>query len=118
MENIEIVPTALALVLTVVSPLISAWFTKQTMSSTTKNLIALGVSIVIAVGWVVLNGGFSAGEVAVAMATVYGVQQLVYNQLLKDTAKTIEAHNGVGKDESEVIIEDYVEPDTGVADEK
>lgn len=113
MDNIEVVPTVITLVLTVVSPLIAAWFTKQSMTSRTKNLVALGVSVVIAGGWVALNGGFSAGEVTVALASVYGLQQLVYNQLLKDTAKEVEAHVGLGKNEGLPAeaddYEDYVE---------
>lgn len=102
MENIdiEVVPTIITLLLTVISPLIAAWFTKRSMTSRTKNLIALGVSVVIAVGWVIFSGGFDGGEFSVAVATVYGLQQLVYNQLLKETAKEVEAHQGIGKNEA------------------
>lgn len=91
----ELLPTALTLVLTLVSPLIAAWFTKSTMTSRTKNLVALFVSVVIAGGWVFFNGGFEGVDIALALGAVYGLQQLVYNQLLKDVAKDIEANNGI-----------------------
>lgn len=104
--DLQVIPTALALVLTIVSPLIAALFTKVTMTSRTKNLVALGVSVVIAVGWVLLNGGFNGVDIALALGSVYGLQQLIYNQILKDTAKEIEANYGVTAPDTDVPLDE------------
>lgn len=107
--ELQVLPTALAFILTIVSPLISAYFTKVTMSSKTKNIIALGVSVVIAVGWVLLNGGFNGVDIVLALGSVYGIQQLVYNQLLKDTAKDIEADHGITASDTEIAADEFGE---------
>lgn len=95
----ETVPALIVTVLTLLSPLISAFFTKLSMSPKTKNLIALGISLVIAVIYVILTGGFAdvtgVEDVAVPLGIVYGLQQVVYNQFMRKHVAKVEAKRGV-----------------------
>lgn len=96
MDSIEAVPAVITLIFTVLSPLITAWFTKVSMTPRVKNLIAVGISLVIAVGYVALSGGFTGVEdIMVPLGVVYGLQQVVYNQFLRGPAAKVEADHGV-----------------------
>jgi len=80
----------------VASPLLTSVFTHTGMTSRTKNTIAMVVSLVIAVAYEVLTGGISDWtNVMLAFPVVYGLQQAVYNTLLKAAATSVEATVGV-----------------------
>jgi hypothetical protein len=80
----------------IASPLLTSVFTHTNMTSRTKNTIAMIVSLAIAVGYEALSGGISDWtSIAYAFPVVYGLQQAVYNTLLKTAATTIEANVGV-----------------------
>jgi hypothetical protein len=80
----------------VASPLLTSVFTQTGMTSRTKNTIAMIVSLVIAVVYEVLTGGISDWtNVLIAFPVVYGLQQAVYNTLLKALATNVEANVGI-----------------------
>lgn len=102
-----VLPSALAIVLSLLSPYIVAFYTKASMSSQTKNLVALGVSLVIAVGWTVASGGFGAlvigsgvpallDSILPGLAMAYGLQQAVFNVLFKNTGLAESITNNYG----------------------
>jgi UPF0716 family protein affecting phage T7 exclusion len=87
----EVLPEIILALVTVLSPLLTAVATRANWSSKTKNAVAAGVSIVIAVVYLVLTGGISDwSNIVLVIPAVYGVQQLVYNQFLKNLSKEIE----------------------------
>lgn len=80
----------------VASPLLTSVFTHTGMTSRTKNTIAMIVSLVIAVVYEVVTGGISDWtNILYAFPVVYGLQQAVYNTLLKAVATNVEANVGV-----------------------
>lgn len=103
-----VLPTTIVALLTLVSPYITAFFVKSTMSSQTKNWIAVAISAVIALVYVFTQGGFAsiAGpeEFFAALGIAYGIGQLVYNALLKKSATKVEANYGItAKDTDEKL---------------
>lgn len=107
-----LIPTTLAIVLSVISPLIVGALTKASMSAKTKGWIALGVSVVIALGWTVATGGFAglvgavgfAGYVqaiGLAIAPAYAMQQAVYALMFKGTEFAKSVLEGVGVTDGE-----------------
>lgn len=98
-----ILPAVITGVLAILSPFITALFTKSSMKSETKGLVGIAVSIVVAVVWVLLTGGFAvvAGpeDLAIPIGVIFGIQQAVYNQFFKDLAKDVEANVGFGAHE-------------------
>lgn len=108
------VPEIITAIAVVISPFITALFLKTTMSSTTKNWIAVGVSAVIAIGYVFLSGGFSdPTDLAVPLGLAYGIGQFLYNSIMKKPATKIEANYGlVAKktdEPKEVIVTEHVD---------
>lgn len=84
-------------IIVIASPLLTSLFTHSAMSSRTKNSIAMIVSLVIAVVYEVLTGGIKDWtNLAYAFPIVYGLQQAVYNTILKDLATQVEANIGAG----------------------
>lgn len=80
----------------VASPLLTSVFTHTGMTSRTKNTIAMFVSLIIAVAYEVVTGGISDWtNILYAFPVVYGLQQAVYNTLLKAVATNVEANVGV-----------------------
>ena len=80
----------------VFSPLLTSVFTNTGMTSKTKNNIAMIVSLVIAVGYLALTGGITDWtNILYAFPIVYGLQQAVYNTLLKAVATNVEANVGL-----------------------
>jgi hypothetical protein len=66
------------------------------MSSRTKNTVAMIVSLAIALAYEVITGGVSDWtNLAYAFPIVYGLQQAVYNTILKDLANTVEKNIGI-----------------------
>lgn len=85
-------PLALATVLTLISPFINAAVQKVTWSPQTKTLVAIGVSLLIAVAYLALTGGIADWtQLAVVVPAVYTVQQLVFQFLVKNIATKFEA---------------------------
>lgn len=83
-------------IIVIASPLLTSLFTHTNMSSRTKNSIAMVVSLAIAVVYEVLTGGIKDWtNLAYAFPIVYGLQQAVYNTILKDLATQVEASTGV-----------------------
>lgn len=83
-------------VIVVASPLLTAVFTHTAMTSRTKNTIAMVVSLAIAVAYELLTGGITDwANIPVAFSVVYGLQQAVYNTLLRALATNVEANFGV-----------------------
>lgn len=97
--ELEVLPVTITALLTLVSPYITAFFAKTEMSSVVKTWIAFGISAVIALVYVFTQGGFNniAGpeEFVAAVGLAYGLGQLVYNAILKKSAKYVEANYGV-----------------------
>lgn len=95
----EALPTTIVALLTLVSPLITAFFTKANMSAQAKNWIAVAISAVIALVYVFMQGGFNAlqgpEEYLAALGIAYGIGQLVYNAVLKKPATLVEAKYGI-----------------------
>lgn len=80
----------------VASPLLTSIFTHTGMTSRTKNTVAMIVSLVIAVVYEVVTGGISDWtNVLYAFPVVYGLQQAVYNTLLRAAATNVEANYGL-----------------------
>lgn len=80
----------------VASPVLTSIFTNTGMSSRTKNTIAMAVSLVIAVVYEVVTGGITDWtNVMYAFPVVYGLQQAVYNTVLKAVATNVEATVGI-----------------------
>lgn len=116
-------------ILGVIAPVIISYLTSCSMSVQAKQLIALGVSIVLAVIIAVVSGGvglvFTAGWVgffesfAIALPSVFTIQQLVYNFIFKNTEFAIEVrdNHGIGKNEAEpgyVETEDLSNEDNNI----
>lgn len=92
-----LIPTALAILLSAISPLVVGALSRASMSGKTKSLIAFSVSTVIAVAWLATTGGLgaltlSAGVPAfvqalgLAIGAAYALQQAVHTFLFKGTA--------------------------------
>lgn len=82
----------LTLVLTFISPFLSAYIQKVDWSPKTKTLLALALSLVIAVIYLVMTGTIADwSQLAVVIPAVYGVQQLVFQFFLKNIATKFEA---------------------------
>ena len=94
-------------IIVIASPLLTSLFTHSAMSSRTKNAIAMVVSLAIAVVYEVLTGGISDWtNLAYAFPIVYGLQQAVYNTILKSLATTVEATIGVAPKGSGAAVTD------------
>lgn len=113
-----VIPTAIIALAAIVSPLITGWFTTVSMKSTTKNYIALGVSAVLAVGYVLMIGGFTpeAGfngieDLALPLGLIYGIGQFMYNSLMKKPATYVEANLGIHKGDvkKEVVVAETID---------
>lgn len=107
-------PVALVGLLTLLSPYITALFTRTSMAPKAKYVVAIAVSALIAVVWVLFNGGIDSWEkFFVALPVVFGVGQGIYGLLLKDSVKIVEATKGLTdtsavKDEQIVTAEEEV----------
>lgn len=102
-----LIPSALAILLSALSPLLVSVLTRSSMSSKTKSWVAVGVSAVIAIGWLWISGGLAALLVAgsaiafvealgLVLASVYGLQQAVHVFLFKGTAMAENLLRSVG----------------------
>lgn len=121
-----LIPTALAVLLSALSPLIVGALTKASMTSKTKGLVAFGVSAVIAVAWLATTGGLGALTLAagvpafvqalgLAVGAVYTLQQAVHKFLFKGTAlaDNVLANVGVTDGESDANGSGFIEEELG-----
>lgn len=106
------VPSVFALLFALGSPYITAIFTKVTMSSETKNLIASGAALIVALAYVFFTGGFSdPANLAISLGIVYSLQQFSYNQFMKKSVTSVEANVGLKEikldhpDEKKEVVE-------------
>ena len=108
----ELIPTALAIFITAISPLIVGALTKASWPPKTKGWIALGVSVVVALGWTLATGGFGALTLAggaegfvqalgLAIGSAYALQQAVYALMFKGTDFAKELTHNVGLTDGE-----------------
>lgn len=108
----ELIPTALAILITAISPLIVGALTKASWSPKTKGWIALGVSVAVALGWTLATGGLGALTLAggvpsfvealgLTIAGVYALQQAVYALMFKGTDFAKELTHNVGLTDGE-----------------
>jgi len=82
----------LTLVLTFFSPFLSAYIQKVDWSPKTKTLLAMVLSLVIAVLYLFMTNGIADwSQLGIAIPAVYGLQQAVYNFFLKNIATKFEA---------------------------
>lgn len=111
MDVLAVVITA---VFTVVSPLAIAWKKNPHWSTALKTGLPILVSVVIAIGYLFMTGGFNTGfDIFTAILTVYGVQQLVYTTILKNMAEKLEWRD---HEESEAGVPTQTPPSDPFAD--
>lgn len=108
-----LIPTALAILVSALSPLIVGALTKASMSAKAKGWVALGISALIAIGWLASTGGFGALTMAggagalwqaigLAIGSAYALQQAVYALMFKGTEFAKSILNNVGVTDGEV----------------
>jgi hypothetical protein len=85
------VPEVLLLLLTFALPFVNAWVQKVTWTPVQKNLVALATSAIFAILYLFLTGGLDLSNVPVAIAAVYGLQQAIYQFMVKNIATKFEA---------------------------
>jgi hypothetical protein len=94
---------ALLIFLGLLAPFLTAWLNRVRWTAKTKHLVAFGVSIALAVFWLVVTGGFAAFNVPAiiaAMPAIYTISQAVYAFFVKNIASKFEA----ATDKSAVVI--------------
>lgn len=94
----------LIIVLGAVAPFLVAIISRVGWSSTTKQLVAWGIALLLGILWTVLTGGFGAGftleSFIAAVPVIYALSQAVYEFLLKNVLGKLEA----ATDKSAVVI--------------
>lgn len=86
------IPIVITIIITFFSPYVNAYIQKVTWSSETKNLLAITVSLIIAVVYLIVTGGIADwSQIGIAIPAVYGLQQATYNFILKNSATKFEA---------------------------
>lgn len=109
-------PEYVLALIAVLSPLLSAVAIQSKWDSKTKNAVAFGISLVIAVVYLLVTGGITDwSNIPAAVLAVYGLQQLVYMQFMRELSKKVEAATSVTSGEAIVVQEDKpnVVVDTG-----
>ena len=94
---------ALIIILGAVAPFLVAIISRVNWSSTTKQLVAWGVAIILAVVWLLLSGGLAVLDFpsfVAAVPVIYALSQAVYEFLLKNVLGKLEA----ATDKSAVVV--------------
>lgn len=87
----------LTLVLTFFSPFLSAYIQKVDWSPKTKTLLAMALSLIIAVLYLSMTNGIADWtQLAVVVPAIFGVQQAVFQFLLRNIATKFEAMTEFG----------------------
>lgn len=84
----------LILILGLVAPFLIALLNRVGWSSKTKQLMAFGVAILLAVIWILMTGGiagFGFESIVAAVPAIYALSQLVYEFLFKNVISKLEA---------------------------
>lgn len=82
----------LTMLLTLISPFISAYVQSVDWSPKTKTLLAIVLSLIIAILYLWMTNGIADwSQLTVVVPAVYGLQQAVYNFFLKNIATKFEA---------------------------
>lgn len=110
----EVLPVALAAILTFASPFIAAIINNPKWTYQAKSLTALALSLIIAVVYLALSGqGLNWADLATTVPLVFSIQQLTYNFLVRDITKTIEQKTTPTSTEVVVVpVETTPDPDT------
>lgn len=85
---------ALLIFLGLLAPFLTAALNRVGWTAKTKHLVAFGVSIVLAVFWLTVTGGFAVFDVPAiiaAMPAIYTISQAVYAFFVKNIASKLEA---------------------------
>lgn len=102
----------LIIILGAVAPFLVAIISRVGWSSTTKQLVAWGIALLLGVLWIVLTGGFAAGFTFEAFVTsvpvIYALSQAVYEFLLKNVLGKLEA----ATDKSAVVVSPAADPNS------
>lgn len=101
---------ALLIFLGLLAPFLTALLNRVGWTSKTKHLVAFGVSIVLAVFWLAVTGGFAVFDVPAiiaAMPAIYTISQAVYAFFVKNIASKLEA----ATDKNAVVISPAEEAD-------
>lgn len=126
----ELIPAGLFVILSAISPALVQFIVNRGWSSNTKTLIAVSISILIAVVYGIISGDISVAFTSVeafiatatpAIGTAYLIQQVIFNTLFKDSVLaqkldgtgTVDENpelegNGYGEELDEYIPEDEV----------
>jgi hypothetical protein len=84
--------TAGTVLFATISPFLNAAIQRVTWTPKQKALVAWGVSIVIAIIYVLLTGGIAnLSQLVIAAPAIYGYQQAIYTFFLKNVATKFEA---------------------------
>lgn len=105
----ELIPAGLFVILSIVSPALVQFIVNRSWSKNTKTLIAVGISVLIAVVYGIISGDISLAFTSVeaflatagpAVTIAYGIQQVIFNTLFKDSelAHKLEGTGTVGED--------------------
>jgi membrane-associated HD superfamily phosphohydrolase len=82
----------LTLVLTFLSPFISAYIQNVNWSPKTKTLLAMALSLLIAVLYLIMTGGIGDwSQIGLVIPAVFGVQQAIFQFFLRNIATKFEA---------------------------
>lgn len=113
-------PTVLITAVAILSPYLTAVFTRTGMSPKVKNVISAVVSVVLALGYTVLKGDIGNWEQFwTAAPAIYATSQLMYVLFLKESAKKVEENVGLTvkpKDPEPVVDADDEEDDVTADD--
>lgn len=103
------VPFVITVLITFFSPFANAFIQRVNWSPETKHLVALGVSALIAIGYLLMTGGIGDwSQLGVVIPAVYGLQQAVFAFILKVPATKFEAATTKGA----VIVSPATDPGT------
>jgi len=87
-----VLPVALALVLSFLSPFLNAWIQDVNWSPQAKNLLAIATSAIVAIIYLLFTGGIGDWtQIATVIPQVYILQQAIYQFFLKNIATKFEA---------------------------
>ena len=89
-------PTVLVTAAAIISPYLTAIFTRTGMSPKVKNIIAVVVSVVLALGYTLLKGDVTDWDTFwTAVPAIYATSQLMYVLFMKNGAKKVEEKYGI-----------------------
>jgi hypothetical protein len=103
------IPIVITMLITMASPYLNSFINRVNWSPETKNLVALGTSLLISVAYIYFTGGFVGwAQLGTTLASVYTLQQLTYQFLIKTSATKFEAATTKGA----VIVSPAEDPGT------